>query len=554
MRPLLSLPIAALVAALVGPGLRAQEPRPNVLVIVVDDLGYGDLGSFGSTEARTPHLDALAARGLRLTDYYAGGPVCTPSRYALVTGRHAHRAGDPDLLRALRFEDTDSGIRDTVWTLADGLVEAGYETALIGKWHLGHGRRFRGGSNPQYLPSKHGFDSFFGLLAGAIDYNTHWNQDRALDWWSQNTPLHRDTLLYATQVFGDHIVNYLDASAGAGTTSPPFFLLFAPTAPHYGNTVETMAWKRMQLPIGRAGEYLDRFDHLNLPDRNTRKRYLAMMAVLDDEIGEIVEVFERNGLMENTVIWFMSDNGGATEYGGSNGGLRSEKGDPYEGGIRVPSFVVWEGRIPPGTSSQIAGNVDVVPTTLALAGVPLTRPTDGLDLSPHFFGGPAIQRGLAIPNTELGDAVRQGRWKYVRRYEQDQPLTPELYDLEADLSETTDLAAFYPDTVAMLEALLPYSPPRYGAATAEQAVRQLRAFPNPSAGDVTVSLVTAETGPVRVAVYDALGREVAVLMDRVVLERGAYDVTWETAGQPAGVYVVRASTTGALSRRVVLTR
>jgi arylsulfatase A len=561
MRSLLAVLVLVLAAA---PRPVAQPaPRPNVVVLVADDLGYGDLGAYGSADAKTPHLDALAARGLRFTDFYAGGPVCTPSRYALLTGLHAFRAGDPEMLEPIMWDNTTSGLIDTTETLAEALEEGGYETALIGKWHLGHGEvPDEGGGDTQFHPLHHGFGYFFGNLTGAIDYNTHWNRGRFLDLWERRRPVTEDSLRYATHVFGNRAVAFLDAHAGAGTTAPPFFLYLPFTAPHTGNTSATDPVSRTQLPLRRAHEYLSRFDDLYPDDTDKRKRYLAMLAVLDDEVGRIVAALERNGLMNNTLLWVTSDNGAVRGYG-STGALRGGKHSAYEGGIRVPSFVVWEGRIAPGVSGQPTTNVDLLPTLLTLAGLPLGRDVDGVDLSGHLLGGAPIARGVAVPSTEYGDAYRLGRWKVVRDYRGGEPLPAELYDLVADPGETTDLAAVHPDTLAYLLARFPYNHPP-GPDTLGTPVGgpvdppvpppsepSVRVLPNPSASRITalVEVAIPEEGPLHVEVFDALGRLVAVLHDgpraagvhRFALPPGSSGVVAIRASGPFGVRTATAT-------------
>jgi arylsulfatase A-like enzyme len=215
--------LAGLAGLLAGRATAQPPPgeHPNVILIVADDLGYGDVGFLSSPDARTPHLDSLAARGLRLTDFYAGGPVCTPSRHALLTGLHTFRAGDPHLLQAVAPGNTTSGIGGRTYTLAEALQAEGYETALIGKWHLGHGEMFEGGSDTEFHPLHHGFDAFFGLLSVIVDYNTHWYQGDYLDWWEDRRPVPEDSLRYATHVFGDRTVAFLDEHAGAPVRRRP---------------------------------------------------------------------------------------------------------------------------------------------------------------------------------------------------------------------------------------------------------------------------------------------------------------------------------------------
>ncbi|MDX1421467.1 MAG: sulfatase-like hydrolase/transferase, partial [Rubricoccaceae bacterium] len=504
---------AGVVGLLLASAPAPAQGRPNVVVLVADDLGYGDLGSYGSPDALTPHLDALAARGLRFTDFYAGGPICTPSRYALLTGRHPFRGGDPALLDALRPRDTASGIGAGELTLAEALGGVGYKTAIVGKWHLGHGEFVASGGagDTEFHPLHHGFDSFFGPLRGTVDYNTHWWREDVLDWWEDRRPVPEDTLRYATQVFGDRAVSFIEGHAGAGTTEPPFFLYLPFLNPHLGATQDQSLLARTQLPVGEdvEREYLSRFDHLTLDDTDIRKRYLAMVAVLDDEVGRIVDALERTGLMENTIVWVLSDNGPREDVG-SAGEFRSFKGTPYEGGIRVPSFVVWPPYIAPRVSGQLAATVDVLPTVLSLARVPSVPEVDGLDLSYHLVADSTITRGVAVPNTEIGDAYREGRWKLVRRYRSDgQPRPDELYDLDADPGETTDLAAVYPDTVAVLWAQMPYdatgapNPGQHHPYTAGlEASVALRVLPNPAGAGGAVEVVLGEEAAVRVEAFD----------------------------------------------------
>src|SRR5690606_39061281 len=274
------------------------------------------------------------------------------------------------------------------------------------------------------------------------------------------------------------------------------------------------------------------------------------------------------GLTESTLVWFISDNGANRRYG-SNGIFRGDKGTAYEGGVRVPSFVVWPGRIAPGVSAQPAANVDVLPTVLALAGLPLGHAVDGVDLSGHLLGGDAVARGVAVPNAVLGDAYRLGRWKLVRRYDGDgAPRPAQLYDLAGDPSESVDLAAVYPDTVAWLVGRLPYGrppgPDTLGVSAgggpggdpppAPPSAASLRVLPNPSAGVIAAAVEVAlpEAGPVRVEAFDALGRRLAVVHDGP-LEAGVHRMVLPPPLR--GWVVVRASGPfGALTARATRLR
>jgi hypothetical protein len=313
------------------------------------------------------------------------------------------------------------------------------------------------------------------------------------------------------------------------------------TAPHAGRPVELSPLTQTQLPIGEERDYLSRFDDLFPADTTIRKRFLAMTAVLDDEVGRIVDALDRNGLMEHTVIWFTSDNGPATQFGGMTGGLRGRKHTPYEGGLRVPSFVVWEGHIAPGTSNQVVGNVDVMPTLLRLVQAHRRpRGSDGLDLSGPLLGGPVVERGLAVPNTVFGDAYRLRQWKYVRLYEAG--AEPELYDLAADPAETTDLAAVYPDTLALLASLMPYGPELQCTALVKETPElrpELVVFPNPAAFPFAELAMPTE-GPACLEVFDVRGRLIAVLHDGPA---PAGVLKFELGEIPlgSGVYVMRAT-------------
>ncbi|MEM1043305.1 MAG: sulfatase-like hydrolase/transferase [Bacteroidota bacterium] len=553
--------LACLVFCAAAPLARpTADDSLNVILIFVDDLGYDDLGSYGSTDALTPHLDSLAAQGLRFTDFYAGSPVCTPSRYALLTGRYPFRADNPALLNHLVWHDTENGIDDRDSTLAEAFQANGYQTALIGKWHLGHGSVLVSDTtDSQFHPLHHGFDSFYGSFMG-IDYNTHWHGDEYLDWWENRRPAPEDSLGYATQLFGDRAVAYIDERPEAGAASPPFFLYLPFTAPHFGRPPVMTRTGVLQLPIGQEEEYLSRFDGVEISGSRMRtilrKRYLAMVAVLDDEVGRIMDALDRNGLADRTVIWFISDNGGFVELGASNAPLRGGKKEPYEGGIRVPSFVSWPGHIAPGVSAQLAGNIDVAPTLLSLAGIPFDHPVDGIDLGDHLAGGPVFSRGgIATVNAVHGDAYRLRQWKLVRPYDAaGAPLPPELYDLSTDANEVTDLASVYPDTLAMLVDLLPYGKSVGARPTAmdspaktavQRAVRapetELRVAPNPSrpgAGDAFVELTLGMEERVRLEVFDLLGRRIALLWEGP-LEASTY--RFALPATASGTFVVRAA-------------
>ncbi|GAA4214475.1 sulfatase-like hydrolase/transferase [Actinocatenispora rupis] len=413
---------------------------PNVVVIYTDDLGYGDLGCQGSPDARTPHLDSLAASGVRATTWYSNAPVCSPSRASLLTGLHPDRAGVTRILGARR---STPGLPPDRTTLATRLRGHGYATGLFGKWHLGVVEEHR--------PTAHGFDEFFGFLAGCVDYYSHimyWGQSGGVnplhDLWDGDDEVWHNGR-YLTDLVTDRAVDFIDRQAGG-----PFFCYVPYNAPHY--------------PMHAPREYLDRFPDLP-PDRRVMA---AMVAAVDDGVGRILDALSRNGIREDTIVVFSSDNGPSCEsrnwldgtedpyYGGSAGIFRGHKGSLFDGGIREPFLISYPRGLPAGVVCDGAGQMsDVVPTVLALAGLPVPSDVDGVDVSAMLRGGESPHERLFwAQDTQL--AVREGRWKLVLdgRLDLDRP-GPEpvhLSDVDADPGERVNLAGRYPEIVVRLTA------------------------------------------------------------------------------------------------------
>lgn len=420
-------------------------PRPNVIIFLTDDQGYADLSCMGATDFRTPHLDRLAENGVRFTDWYSNSPVCSPSRASLLTGRYPANAGVRAILAGHR---TASGLLAEVPTLASELKKLGYQTAMIGKWHLGLAEGCR--------PHDHGFDYWFGFMAGCIDYYSH------IFYWGLaggTNPLHdlwendREIWLngqYFTDLITERAVEWIRQAARKDS---PFFLYVPWNAPHY--------------PMHAPKKYVDRFPHLT-PDRRIMA---AMISAVDNGVGAIVDELERQGILENTLIFFMSDNGPSREarnwldgtpdpyYGGSAGLLKGHKFSLYEGGIRSPGIFHWPGHIPGGrVLTAPAAAMDIFPTLLGLAGGDLSGYTfDGLDLWPYLaYDEPPPERPLFW---EMGEqtAVRRGKWKLVLKGQLVEGAPPEddihLSDLEADMSERHNLASKFPELTVELKAL-----------------------------------------------------------------------------------------------------
>jgi arylsulfatase len=402
---------------------RAADPPPNIVLLLADDLGYGDLGCYGNRSIRTPNIDLLASQGARLTEFYSS-PTCTPSRAALLTGRYPLRSG---LTRVL-IPREHFGIRETELTLAEVLQQRGYRTGCIGKWHLGDRLRHR--------PTRHGFDRFFGVLYSHDMFLpvVHWPPVRL---FSGEKPLGEVKTADLTQHFTEEAIRFLDEAAGG-----PFFLYLPYTAPH--------------APLAVTRDFAGKSAH---------GLYGDTVEELDWSVGRVLGKLKQRGLAENTIVIFASDNGPArvpSKPSGDTGGLRGGKGSAWEGGVRVPFIVRWPGRAPEGTvRSGITSALDLFPTLARAAGaqVPTDHILDGLDLT-GFLTGDVPSPRTRICHFRRGEvlAIRAGSWKlHLRRGpEGQQPRLlprPELYDLDTDAAEARDLAADHPDVVANLEGL-----------------------------------------------------------------------------------------------------
>ncbi len=429
MRPVLviSLAVTALVVGVVS--AQAQSERPNILVIVADDLGYADLGIHGCKDISTRHIDSLAKNGIRFTNGYVSGPYCSPTRAGLMTGRYQQRFGHEFNFGASQRDDFGLPLSET--TIADRLKAAGYKTGMVGKWHLGHADRFH--------PMNRGFDEFLGFPGAAHSYldATAESNNPILD---GKKPVEKTE--YLTDVFADRAVDYIKRHK-----SGPFFLYLAFNAVH--------------TPMDATDKYLKRFEKITDKQRRT---YAAMLSAMDDAIGRTLAVLREERLEEKTLIFFFSDNGGPTMQttainGAINTPLRGSKRQTLEGGIRVPFIVQWKGRLAAGkTDMRPVMQIDVLPTALAAAGVKASPEwkLDGVNLLP-FLTGEAKGSPHEALYWRLGGmmAVRQGDWKLVKASEG--PLREtnpevlkdlsqaELYNLAEDIGEKNNLAANSPD-------------------------------------------------------------------------------------------------------------
>jgi arylsulfatase A-like enzyme len=388
--------------------------RPNFLIILSDDQGYHDVSSYGS-EIPTPHMDAIGKAGVKFEQFYAASPVCTPSRFGLLTGRYPARSQD-QMLNAL-MPPSKKGLHADETTFAEVLKRSGYETALIGKWHLG-------GSRPEFLPNHHGFDHFEGFLHGCVDYfNFTYGGQPTL--FRDEKP-YQPPKGYSTNYLTDQAIGYLRQKH-----DKPFLLYLPYNAPHYGKAGWDPKIGKGDNILQAPEEYIRKFTHIADEKRRT---YAAMVACLDDNIGRVMQALRESFLEEDTFVIFFSDNGGATEFGGANTPLRGQKSDLFEGGIRVPCFMQWKGRLQPGRDiKQPIAATDIFPTLCSLASTMPPTNLDGKDLTPLLFRNVASEREF-FWRTERGDAYLLGEWKYIRMKSGEEF----LFDLAADPNETAN--------------------------------------------------------------------------------------------------------------------
>jgi arylsulfatase A-like enzyme len=412
----------------------AAEARPNIVIILADDLGYADIGVHGCTDIPTPFIDSIARHGVRFTNGYANGSFCTPTRAALMSGRYQHRSGNEDL------SNTTGPLPQGIKTLPDRLRAAGYMTAMVGKWHLG--------DHPGFTPTDRGFDEFFGFVGGGHQYIIQPGGKG-----EYNAPILRNgeptnEQRYLTDAFGEEACAFVERQRDARR---PFFLYLA------FNSVHT--------PLQAIEKYLRRFPDIADPRRRT---YAAMLGAMDDAIGRVLAKLEQTGQRDHTLVVFASDNGGPTTRNAVNGSinapLRGSKCETFEGGIRVPLLMQWPGVIAPGTTySKPAITFDLSASVLAAAGADNSQ-IDGVDLLPFLAGKKVgapheilFWRSRTMSNNY---AARQGDWKFVHSTEGDAAPGPKqtpardmLFDLTDDPGERHDRAVEHPEKLAELKAL-----------------------------------------------------------------------------------------------------
>jgi len=436
--------VAIIAFLLVAASARAQDAKPNIVLIFADDLGYGDVGVYGAKGFKTPNLDRMAAEGTRFTSFYTGCPVCSGSRAALLTGRHYQRVGVPPVM----FPGNKNGLNPNEITISRLLQKLGYVTAIIGKWHLGH--------LPAFLPTRHGFGSYFGIpysndmaidpvnakfAKGAVFREGKTEEGvRTEKAVNNKPPLMRGEEVIEfpadqatlTKRYTEEAVGFIKANK-----EKPFFLYMPHTMPH--------------VPLFASGDFKGR----------TKSTFGDVMEELDWSVGEVLRAVKDAGVEKNTLVIFTSDNGA---HQGSAGPLRGKKATMYEGGFRVPCIARWPGKVPSGiVSDEVTATVDMLPTFAKLAGgkAPDDRPIDGKDIGPLLFGAKDAKSPheyYLFPH--LNGALRAGPWKFypwpegaAKKDKADPKKGVQLYDLSKDIAESKNLAVQHPDVVERLSTV-----------------------------------------------------------------------------------------------------
>ncbi len=420
--------------------------RPNLIVIMTDDMGYGDAGCYGGKAFPTPNIDQLAKEGLRFTDFHSSCPVCSPTRAGLLTGRYQQRAGIPGVIYAPFDRNRHHGLQLAELTFAEVLKDAGYATGMFGKWHLGYEAR--------YNPTHQGFDRFSGYVSGNVDFHTHIDGAGVFDWWHQDK-LQREAG-YTTHLITKHAVEFIRSNQ-----RKPFCLYIAHEAPHdpYQGPNDP--------PVRKEGQNGLLYNHRE--PIHAGRAYREMMMEMDKGVGQVIRTVKELGLDQKTFVMFFSDNGATGP--GSCGSLYGMKGTVWEGGHRVPGIAWWPGRIKSGgVSDQLAMTIDVMPTLLELAGVrePVGRKLDGLSLASILLNKGAHAPRKLFWQYNGSTAMRDGDWKLVlnggkppgnaKRYPHlnweraaDGRDKLALFDMRSDSGEIRNLADEHPERVAAMK-------------------------------------------------------------------------------------------------------
>jgi arylsulfatase A len=410
-----------------------KNQKTNFIIILADDLGYGDIGCFGNTNIKTPNIDRMASQGMLMTDFHTNGAVSTPTRTALLTGRYQQRAGMEGVLLTWVEKHELAGLQPEEVTFADVLKKNGYRTAIFGKWHVG--------TLNKYNPVNHGFDEFVGFKSGNVDYRNFYDTSGRNDWWCGDSLKHEEG--YLTELITKKSLDFIEQNK-----QKPFCLYVAHGCPHYPyQGPDDPPFRKLGVPGMHQS-----------PREDKQTAYKEMIEYMDKGVGQILEKLKKEGLDKNTFVVFMSDNGPTGP--GSSGELRGKKGDLFEGGHRVPGIFWMPSLIKPGqVCNQPAIGMDLFPTMLALAQIKYknkVKPLDGVDLTPLMTGNIAAKRTIFWRN-DKGKAVRDGDFKCLIAQTgkgKNKSNTTYLFDLKNDFKEQNNLIEKYPELVKQLLAKL----------------------------------------------------------------------------------------------------
>ncbi|WP_405605848.1 sulfatase [Polaribacter sp. Asnod1-A03] len=409
-----------------------KQDKPNIIVIMADDMGYGDLSCYGSTLINTPNLDKMASEGIKFTDFHSNGSVCSPTRAAILTGKYQQRVGIDGVVTAKQHRDV--GLATSEKTFAEAIKDAGYVTGMFGKWHVGYKTEFN--------PINQGFDEYIGYVSGNVDYHSHIDQVGYLDWWDGDKIKNEEG--YSTDLITEHSVNFIKRHK-----DEPFLLYIPHEAPHgpfqgrLSKAERTVGWKDGAKQKGKMSE-----EELNTI-------YKEMVEVMDEGVGKVMATLKELNLDKNTLIFFCSDNGASRKVG-SNGGLRGYKSTLWEGGHRVSAMAWYPGKIKPNqVNNETILTMDLFPTIMDFVGAKTPEGLDGVNLKNNLTTGEALQERDVFWGYVGRKAIRQGDWKLILRSKTAEPL---LYNLKEDIEESNNLASQHPEMVeTMLKKLQVWS-------------------------------------------------------------------------------------------------
>ena len=393
-----------------------HNDKPNIILIVADDLGYGDLSIFGNKNILTPNIDKLGEEGVVYTDFHSNGSVCSPTRAALLTGKYQQRVGVSGVITAKNHRD--KGLSTDEITFANIAKESGYKTGIFGKWHLGY--------DPKYNPINQGFDEFIGFVSGNVDYHSHIDQEGYKDWWFDNKL--NEEFGYSTDLISKHSIDFIKKNKDEN-----FLLYIAHESPHYPFQ------GRNSQKVREVGKDFIR----GLPD-NKDEIYKEMVEVMDEGVGEVIDLLYELNIDKKTIIFFISDNGGTRN--GNNGPFKGFKGSLYEGGHRVASMVWSPSIIKKGFRNETFLTMDILPTISDFIGGSINHPLDGVSMKNNLLFNEKIIERLLFWEYNSNYAVRKNNWKLLIKKDN----SKELYDLSNDISEEENIYKLYPELVKEL--------------------------------------------------------------------------------------------------------